>query len=602
MKRSSFPKPPRRGFSGAFAPIGALVVLTLIVSLGCGSAQLKGTDNDAGSDASGNGRGGSGGTSSAGGAGTGGNGTGGTVGGTAGTDGGTAGGTAGTDGGTAGKTGGTAGTNGGTAGTNGGTAGTAGGAAGTGVAGTDGKAGAAGTGGSGGAGGAPTSCTAGTSCPSGFCNTITQRCVATQCQDGAKDGSETDIDCGGAICPKCDVNKICAADGDCKTGSCSRLFCALVSGPPNWLPGPPLNYGRGFIAAGIALGNGQETFFAIGGRDDVDDSDPALSSYEELFTGSGLAWGPYTDGMGTFGATATDAAGDLLIFSPQSTWSLSVPHVWKMLSTVMPTPRTSAAAVLAPNGLVYVIGGSDTAGNVSGVIEAYDPVMNKWTTGLHLMSTPRTDLAAALGTDGLIYAIGGQTDLSSVATVEAYNVSTNSWSTKSALPANDFFLAAVSGTDGRIYALGGLAGTANAYTPATNRWTPIGPLSDNRSGVGVVVAPDGHIWAIGGTTNPEATGETTVELYGPNVTASPQTGAPGTSVAVNGSNFAANATVSVFFGSVMGAALATGTTNATGALTAPISLTVPSLAAGDQPLIVMDDRSQYPITIEFRVQ
>jgi Kelch motif len=471
------------------------------------------------------------------------------------------------------------------------------GAASSGAAGTGGKAGATGTGGSGGGGGAPISCTVGTSCPSGFCNTTTQKCVASQCQDGVKNGAETDIDCGGSTCPKCDVNKVCGVNGDCKTGSCSRLFCALVSGPPNWLPGPSLNYGRGFVAAGIALGNGQETLFVTGGRDDSDDSDPALSSYEELYTGGPSFWAPYTDGMGAFGATATDAAGDLLIFAEQSTWSLSVPHVWKMLSTLTPTPRSGAAAALAPNGLVYVIGGDN-----NGVIEAYDPVMNKWTTGLSPMPTPRSALAAALGTDGLIYAIAGDNNVGRVGTVEAYDTSTNTWSTKSALPANEDLLSAVSGPDGRIYALGGPSATVNAYSPATNRWAPVVSLSDNRDGVGAVVTPDGHIWAIGGTINPESAGETTVQIYGPNATVNPQAGAPGTSIAVSGSNFAANATVSVYLGSAMSAPLGTGTTNATGALTTPISATVPSLAAGNQPLIVIDDRSQYPITLEFRVQ
>lgn len=71
---------------------------------------------------------------------------------------------------------------------------------------------------------------------------------------------------------------------------------------------------------------------------------------------------------------------------------------------------------------------------------------------------------------------------------------------------------------------------------------------------------------------------------------------------MTGSNFAANATVSIYFGSATSVPLATGTTNAAGALTAPISFVVPSLAGGDQALIAIDDRSQYPITLDFRVQ
>jgi hypothetical protein len=480
------------------------------------------------------------------------------------------------------------------AGAAGGNAGAAAGNGGAGGAPAGGAAGAAsgGAGGhaSGGAGGAASGGTAGGGAGG-----------ANACANGVRDGAETDVDCGGGTCGKCDVNKVCAADGDCKTGSCSRLFCALVSGPPNWLTGPSLANGRGFVFAGIAVGSGQWTLYVNGGRDDSDDTDPALSSYEALYSGPGEVWSPYVNDVSTLGPTATDAAGDMLVFSSTSTWQMSFPRTWKMLSAVMPTPRDLAGAAPAPNGLVYVAGGQ-VGGAASGVVEAYDPVMNKWTAGLRAMPTPRFNLAAALGADGLIYAIGGETDLNSVATVESYDSVSNTWSTKSALPASDDHLAAVSAPDGRIYALGGRLGTINAYTPATNRWTTVTPLSDSRTGVGAAVTPDGHIWAIGGTTNPEITGEATVQVYGPSVSASPTMGPPGTSVSVTGSNFAASATVSVYFTAVSGSPLATGSTDANGKLTSAITLKVPSLAGGAQPLIVIDDRSQYPITISFQVQ
>jgi hypothetical protein len=476
----------------------------------------------------------------------------------------------------AGGTGGTGGAGGTTgAGGRGGTGGTAGSTAGTG-----GSAGRGGTGGSGGG-------TAGTG---GQPN---------QCGDGMMNGAETDVDCGGGTCPKCNVNKACAADTDCKTGSCSRLFCALVSGPPNWLAGPLLNFGRGFVTAGVAVGSGQSTLFVIGGRDDAVDTDPALTTYEELNSAEGNAWGSYSDGKGTTGAAATDAAGDLLIFSAQSTWRFSVPHAFTQLSTLMPTPRYGMAAATGPNGLVYVVGGTDMTGNASGIVEAYDPVMNKWTTGLRAMPTARAQLAAATGRDGLVYAIGG-TDA-----VEAYDPVTNTWTTKSALPIDGYYVSAATGADGRIYALGALGGAlgrVDAFTPAVNRWASVAPLSDSRAGIGVAVTPDGHLWAIGGTENPEIPAENAVQVYGPVASIAPLAGAPGSNVTITGSNFAANATVSVYFGSMTGSPLATGTTNSTGALTGAISTKVPSSAAGTQAFIVVDDRSQYPINVFFRVQ
>ena len=102
--------------------------------------------------------------------------------------------------------------------------------------------------------------------------------------------------------------------------------------------------------------------------------------------------------------------------------------------------------------------------------------------------------------------------------------------------------------------------------------------------------------------NFEIGGESVVQIYGPAVTATPQQGSPGDTVTVAGSNFAANATVSVYFGSATGTPVASGTTNGSGALGSPITFEVPSLAAGSQTLVVLDDRSQYPISIPFRVQ
>jgi hypothetical protein len=389
---------------------------------------------------------------------------------------------------------------------------------------------------------------------------------------------------------------VCAADNDCKTGFCSRLFCALVSGPPNWLPGPSLNYGRGYVTAGVAVGNGTSTMFVIGARDDADPNDPALTTYEEIYSAETI-WSYYSDGRATTGAAATDAMGDLLIFGPDSTWRLAVPHALTQLSTVMPTPRYSPAAALGQDGKVYVIGGSGLTGDTA-IVEAYDPVMNKWTTGLRPMPTPRSGLAATAGNDGLIYAIGG------TAAVEAYDIVANSWTTKSALPADGFVVSAATGPDGRIYALSVLAGAGriDAFTPAVNRWAPVASLSDARIGAGLVLAPDGHLWSIGGTTNPELTGEATVQIYGPAASVTPKMGSPGDNVVISGSNFAANATVSVYFGSQTGSPLATGTTNGSGALTASIGFKVPSSAAGDKTFIVVDDRSQYPISVTFRVQ
>jgi hypothetical protein len=51
---------------------------------------------------------------------------------------------------------------------------------------------------------------------------------STSCNDGMKDGKETDVDCGGA-CSKCGTGKMCKTGGDCASGTCTGNVC--VAGP-----------------------------------------------------------------------------------------------------------------------------------------------------------------------------------------------------------------------------------------------------------------------------------------------------------------------------------------------------------------------------------
>jgi hypothetical protein len=69
-------------------------------------------------------------------------------------------------------------------------------------------------------------CASGTDCATGVCkNNI---CIAAQCNDTVKNGSETDVDCGGGTCPQCAFNKLCGSDSDCKGGSCVGSHCAAT--------------------------------------------------------------------------------------------------------------------------------------------------------------------------------------------------------------------------------------------------------------------------------------------------------------------------------------------------------------------------------------
>src|SRR4051812_9083048 len=58
------------------------------------------------------------------------------------------------------------------------------------------------------------------------CSTADTAVAGGTCADAAKNGAETDVDCGGGSCAKCAVDLACAANGDCASGSCSGGKCA----------------------------------------------------------------------------------------------------------------------------------------------------------------------------------------------------------------------------------------------------------------------------------------------------------------------------------------------------------------------------------------
>jgi hypothetical protein len=51
-------------------------------------------------------------------------------------------------------------------------------------------------------------------------------CVQATCSDGIKNGTETDVDCGG-ICPnRCGTGQMCLQDSDCQSMQCVSGICA----------------------------------------------------------------------------------------------------------------------------------------------------------------------------------------------------------------------------------------------------------------------------------------------------------------------------------------------------------------------------------------
>jgi hypothetical protein len=68
-------------------------------------------------------------------------------------------------------------------------------------------------------------CAMGQLCLNGVCTV-----VDNPCNDGILNGQETDVDCGGPICPRCSDGKRCLSGSDCQSGFCVQNICAPAAG------------------------------------------------------------------------------------------------------------------------------------------------------------------------------------------------------------------------------------------------------------------------------------------------------------------------------------------------------------------------------------
>lgn len=448
-------------------------------------------------------------------------------------------------------------------------------------------------------------CLASMDCVSTFCASTSKVCVPSRCQDETKNGSETDIDCGGA-CPKCGPNLVCNVAGDCVTGSCLHSFCALSSGPPNWVAVAPVT---ARYAMGVATG-GDGKIYAIGGL--TSGSLPPVNTVEAYAPNQWASGPPYPSTVANACAT-TAADGTIYVIAGATSNSSSslvqavnilTPGVGWSAGPSLPIAIDAFGCATGSDGKIYSIGGDLSSGPTA---QSYALTPGGSWTAIADLPVADVGRTAAVGTDGRIYAIGGLhsdgTNITFATSVYAFSPSTGQWTTAADLSVGRFEHASVAGSDGRIYVFGGggsggALGSCEAYTPSTNAWVPCASLGTAREYLGGAVGSDGRVYAVGGYTG-SAVG--TVEAYGPAVAMAPTSGQAGASISLSGSNFAANANVSVRFGVPTGQVLGTGVTDSSGALVAPISFKIPAVTPAAYRVFVSDDRSQYPVNATLTV-
>jgi hypothetical protein len=428
------------------------------------------------------------------------------------------------------------------------------------------------------------------------------------CDDRAQNQGESDVDCGGPCAP-CEPNLKCTAPADCATASCTAGFCTLMTGPPSWVSVASLPTYSGTMGAGYANGT-------VWVADNTRTGYWSGSGWTEIPSGDTRTIGIPTqtpsvvgDGTNLWFIGGRDSDGE----RADRAWGLPpAAAAWTALADITPA-RSWLAVAMGPDGKLYALGGSigieSEASSFNQVVESYDPPPAA--AGVKGWDQSPPDLPfgvlrhAAATTGPYLYSIGGQAFGGNVATTLRWKPGDTSWSTVAALPAPLHNHGAAGGPDGRLYVVGGgeltaAVATVHVYVPEIDRWFPVAPMAQARTTHGVTIGPDGRIWAVGG----QASGSlNSVEVYGPVLAMNPETGPANTQIQIAGSNFAANATVTLRLGTREGTVIGTVTTNATGQTMNPISYTVPGTAAPGSRIVIhaVDEKSRYPVNRAFLV-
>ncbi|MGI8967686.1 MAG: Kelch repeat-containing protein [Chloroflexota bacterium] len=167
----------------------------------------------------------------------------------------------------------------------------------------------------------------------------------------------------------------------------------------------------------------------------------------------------------------------------------------------LPTARYLLASV-TKGTMTYSLGGCSIGGCASAdtildTNEAYNASTDTWTTKAP-MPTARAATGAALGRNGLIYVEGGTVApcCTPLSTNEAYNPTRNSWTERAPMPTARYGAAVVDGFDGRVYVFGGYTNsvgetTVEAYSPGTNTWTcSVGDTSSGCASTSLAPIPE----------------------------------------------------------------------------------------------------------------
>lgn len=214
----------------------------------------------------------------------------------------------------------------------------------------------------------------------------------------------------------------------------------------------------------------------------------------------------------------------MVILAVHASSSSSTDSFWTTGAS-MPTARSEIAGA-ALNGKIYIVGGFNETGRSSSTVEAYDPSTDEWSTSTAAAAAAVAPLpqpldhTAAASYDGKLYVVGGgylnRGDLSNKLFI--YDPNTNRWTKGQDLPSARGALTA-NFINGTLYVVGGIdasgAISSNwAYDLGTNTWAEKAPMPTAREHL-TSATVDNKLFVIGGRTSGMTTNVDANEVYDP---------------------------------------------------------------------------------------
>ena len=199
-------------------------------------------------------------------------------------------------------------------------------------------------------------------------------------------------------------------------------------------------------------------------------------------------------------------------FTTTAPWDLRAP---------LPTARRGFA-VAGATGILYAIGGNNSAGTALNTVQAYNAGTNSWSTRAPLPAARQSGNGAAT-ISGTIYVAGGQDAAGALTrTLYSYRTSTNTWSSKAIMPA----FGGCGGSaviSGKLYVFSGCTRSSTGaqvasrllhrYDPTTNTWATLAsaPAVHFQPVVG---SSGGKLYVVGGN-NGAGTQTNRLDVYDP---------------------------------------------------------------------------------------